>query len=128
MYVCMYGPICKNEHIVCSQGLESELRRLQEATLQGMEGFDEKLKRLFYLKIKSEIAVNQEELKILRLGAAILLEEEMLLKESQLNKRLEDKKNAKASLLATAPRNLIHTYVMYAHTVCLVCRLLWQAS
>ena len=97
-----------------------------------MEGFDEKLKRLFYLKIKSEIAVNQEELKILRLGAAILLEEEMLLKESQLNKRLEDKKNVKASLLATALRNLTHTYSCpvrtYVHTYCVSCVQITLAS
>ena len=68
---------------------------MQEATSQGMEAFDDKLKKLFYLKIRSEISINQEELKMLRLGAAVQRDEEMLVKEDELHKRLEMKKNEK---------------------------------
>ena len=77
------------------QSLEAELRRLQEATAQGLDGFDNRLKKLFHLKIKTEMAVNQEELKALRLGVALMTEREMAGKEEELHARLEESKNKK---------------------------------
>ena len=60
-----------------------------------MEGFDARLKKLFHLKIKTEMAVNQEELKALRLGVALMMERELGDKEEELYARLEDSKNKK---------------------------------
>ena len=83
------------------QSLEAELRRLQEASAQGLEGFDNRLKKLFYLKIRTEMAVNQEELKILRLGVALNTEREITDKEEELHARLEKSKNKKVGTSRT---------------------------
>ena len=82
-------------HSLSLQSLEAELRRLQEASAQGLEGFDSRLKKLFHLKIKTEMAVNQEELKVLRLGVALMTEREIADKEEELYTRMEESKNKK---------------------------------
>ena len=44
------------------RALEAELRKLQGSIMQGMEQFDERLSKLFHLKIKTEMAVHQASL------------------------------------------------------------------
>lgn len=41
------------------RALEAELRKLQGSIVQAMEQFDERLGKLFQLKIKTEMAVHQ---------------------------------------------------------------------
>lgn len=77
------------------KALEAELRKLQATITQGMEQFDERLQRLFELKIKTEAAIHQEELKVLHLLRSLLLEKQVTLKSKQLNQLLEEKKVSK---------------------------------
>ena len=76
-----------------------------------MQGFDDRLVKLFKLKLKTELAINQvcvilpsetcvhlpmqEELKILRLASSLLAEEEVNYKEELLNQNLVEYKNQK---------------------------------
>ena len=77
------------------KALEAELRKLQATITQGMEQFDERLHKLFELKIKTETAIHQEELKFLHLTRSLLLEKQVILKSKQLNQLLEEKKVSK---------------------------------
>ena len=80
------------------KALEAELRKLQLSIAQGMEQFDERILKLFQLKIKTEMAILQQQLMILCLTRALLSEEEVTEKEIQLNQLLEEKKVTKVSL------------------------------
>lgn len=77
------------------QSLEAELNKLQAGIVQSMEQFDERVIKLFQLKIRTEMAIHQEELKVLRLSRALLIEEEITLRGRQLNQLLENKKVSK---------------------------------
>lgn len=63
-----------------------------------MQNFDDRLVKLFRVKLKTELAINQEELKILRLAASLLTEEEINKKEELLNQKLVEYKNQKVHL------------------------------
>ena len=80
------------------KALEAELRKLQASIVQGMEQFDERILRLFQLKIKTEMAIHQQELMILCLTRALLSEEEVIEREIQLSKVLEENKIKKVRL------------------------------
>lgn len=91
------------------KALEAELRKLQSSILQAMEQFNERLHKLFRLKIKTEMSIQQEELKILRLARALLVEEEVTMREDQLNRLLDEKKVAKVAVggaITTAKRHV----------------------
>ena len=88
------------------KSLEAELNKLQTSIVQGMEQFDERVLKLFQLKIRSEMAIHQEELKVLRLSRALLVEFEITMRGKQLNQILEDKKVGKVHTLCT----YVHTY------------------
>jgi len=77
------------------KSLEAELHKLQEGIVQGLDQFDERVHKLFQLKIRSEMAVHQEELKVLRLSRSLLVEDETGLRAKQLNQVLEEKKVTK---------------------------------
>lgn len=77
------------------KALEAELRKLQASIDQGMEQFDERLLKLFQLKIKTDMTIHQQELMMLFLTRTILSEEEVTEREAQLNKALEEKKITK---------------------------------
>ena len=77
------------------KALEAELRKLQMSIAQGMEQFDERILKLFQLKIKTEMAVLQQELMILCLTRVMLSEEEVTEKDIRLNQLLEEYKAIK---------------------------------
>ena len=89
------------------KALEAELRKLQASIVQGMEQFDERILKLFQLKIKTEMAILQQELMMLCLTRALLSEEEVTERETQLNKVLEEKKIVKVSFNAWRSVRLI---------------------
>lgn len=76
--------------------LETELRKLQSIIQDSMTGFDDMLNVVFMKKIKVMMVVYQEELKILRLRASLLFEEELETQEMELNRLLDHKKAMKA--------------------------------
>ena len=68
--------------------------------------FDETLQMLFNRKIKAEMVIYQEELKILRLRYSLLLEEELNNREEELTDTLEFKKEMKVTLSPTVSERL----------------------
>lgn len=80
------------------KALEAELRKLQASITQGMEQFDERILKLFQLKIKTEMTIHQQELMVLCLTRALLTEEEVTQREIQLSRVLEELKISKVRL------------------------------
>ncbi|XP_022080756.1 cilia- and flagella-associated protein 43-like [Acanthaster planci] len=76
--------------------LEAELKKIQTIIADTTSNFDDRLTDLFHRKIKTEMVIYQEELKILRLNRELLIEEELDAQEEELNRRLETKKALKA--------------------------------
>ena len=80
------------------KAFEAELRKLQVSIVQEMDQFDERILKLFHLKIKIEMAIHQQELMMLCLTRALLTDEEVTQKEIQLGTVLEEKKISKVRL------------------------------
>ncbi|CAJ1067274.1 cilia- and flagella-associated protein 43 isoform X2 [Xyrichtys novacula] len=70
------------------QLLEGEIKKLQAATKDATERFDEMVKQLFERKLKCEMAVQQEELKITYLAYSVLIKREMRNRELELKVKL----------------------------------------
>ncbi|XP_025129571.2 cilia- and flagella-associated protein 43 isoform X2 [Bubalus bubalis] len=73
------------------KSLETEMKKLQNSIQEGTQNFDEHLKRLFERRVKAEMVVNQEELKINNLIFSLLLDEEISSRETFLNNYLARK-------------------------------------
>ncbi|XP_076829896.1 cilia- and flagella-associated protein 43 isoform X2 [Brachyhypopomus gauderio] len=71
------------------KALEVEMKKLQTWIIDATLAFDETLHELFERKVKSEMAIYQEELKITNLALSLLTEEEVLTREKELNFKLE---------------------------------------
>ena len=92
------------------KALEAELRKLQMSIAQAMEQFDERILKLFQLKIKTEMAILQQELMMLCLIRALLSEEEVIEKDIRLNQELEEYKSIKVGV----PIQINYTSYKYA--------------
>lgn len=93
------------------KSLETELKKLQSGISEATAAFDEKLNQLFQRKVKTEMVVYQEDLKILRLIVSVLTESELDTQELELTRRMNetrDKKTQTASTLAEAKREVDH--------------------
>ncbi|XP_008588228.1 PREDICTED: WD repeat-containing protein 96-like isoform X4 [Galeopterus variegatus] len=77
------------------KSLEAELKKLQTSIQESTQNFDDYLKRLFERRVKAEMVVNQEELKINNLVFSLLLNEELSSRESFLNNYLTKKQEEK---------------------------------
>ncbi|XP_076982056.1 cilia- and flagella-associated protein 43 isoform X2 [Tamandua tetradactyla] len=77
------------------KSLEAELKKLQNSIQESTQNFDEYLKRLFDRRVKAEMVVNQEELKISNLVFSLLLDEELNTREICLNNYLARKQEEK---------------------------------
>ncbi|XP_077865529.1 LOW QUALITY PROTEIN: cilia- and flagella-associated protein 43-like [Saccoglossus kowalevskii] len=87
--------------------LDAELKKIQTTLADTTANFDDKLTDLFHKKIKTEMVINQEELKIVRLQYSLLQEEELQTKEFELNRRLksrQSKKNSTGTSVHTAKK------------------------
>ena len=80
------------------KALEAELRKLQMSIAQTMEQFDERILKLFQLKITTEMAILQQELMMLCLTRALLSEEEVIEEDIRLNQELEEYKSIKVGV------------------------------
>ncbi|KAK5854131.1 hypothetical protein PBY51_015227 [Eleginops maclovinus] len=69
--------------------VETEMKKLQASTKEATDRFDETLTKLFEKKVKCEMAIYQEELKITYLVYSILIEDEMRNREQELKLKLE---------------------------------------
>uniref|UniRef100_A0A8C5UTN9 Cilia- and flagella-associated protein 43 n=1 Tax=Microcebus murinus TaxID=30608 RepID=A0A8C5UTN9_MICMU len=70
------------------KSLEAELKKLQNSIQETTQNFDDNLKKLFERRVKAEMVVNQEELKINNLVFSLLLDEELSSRELFLNNYL----------------------------------------
>ncbi|XP_040848093.1 cilia- and flagella-associated protein 43 [Ochotona curzoniae] len=77
------------------KSLEAELKKLQNSIQESTQSFDDHLKRLFERRVKAEMVVNQEELKINNLVFSLLLDEELNYRELFLNNYLTRKQEEK---------------------------------
>ncbi|XP_047681450.1 cilia- and flagella-associated protein 43 isoform X6 [Prionailurus viverrinus] len=77
------------------ESLEAEMKKLQNSIQESTQNFDEHLKRLFERRVKAEMVVNQEELKINNLVFSLLLDEEISSREAFLNNYLIKKQAEK---------------------------------
>nr|DBA30891.1 TPA: hypothetical protein GDO54_006819 [Pyxicephalus adspersus] len=75
--------------------LEAEMKKIQASIMETTQAFDDVLMRLFEKKVKCEMAIYQEELKISNLLYSILIEEEINTRVAQLNQILDRKRKQK---------------------------------
>uniref|UniRef100_A0A5F8GBA0 Cilia- and flagella-associated protein 43 n=1 Tax=Monodelphis domestica TaxID=13616 RepID=A0A5F8GBA0_MONDO len=81
------------------KSLDAELKRLQTSVYDTTQTFDKILKRLFGKKVKCDMVINQEELKIAIISFSLLIDEELLTRELELNSFLERKQSEKVILI-----------------------------
>ncbi|XP_030628306.1 cilia- and flagella-associated protein 43 [Chanos chanos] len=77
------------------KNLESEMKKLQTSIKDASQAFDDALMKLFEKKVKCEMVIYQEELKIANLVYSILIEDNILNRERDLEHRLETTKSLK---------------------------------
>uniref|UniRef100_A0A6I8QPX9 Cilia- and flagella-associated protein 43 n=2 Tax=Xenopus tropicalis TaxID=8364 RepID=A0A6I8QPX9_XENTR len=78
-----------------SKVLEAEMKKLQLSVIETTQSFDDVLARLFEKKVKSEMAIYQEELKINNLLFSLLIEEEINTRVAHLAHILDKKRKQK---------------------------------
>ncbi|KAJ8789491.1 hypothetical protein J1605_022018 [Eschrichtius robustus] len=78
------------------KSLETEMKKLQNSIQESTQNFDEHLKRLFERRVRAEMVVSQEELKINNLVFSLLLDEEISSREAFLNNYLARKQEEKS--------------------------------
>ncbi|XP_066549202.1 cilia- and flagella-associated protein 43 isoform X2 [Amia ocellicauda] len=88
----------KEEQEKYRKALEAELKKLQTSIKDATQAFDETLTRLFERKVKSEMAICQEELKIANLVYSTDMEEKLVIREKQLNHKLEQTRKIKQDI------------------------------
>lgn len=81
--------------------LEAELKKHQASIRDATSSFDENLTKLFFKKVKCEMVIYQEELKINSLIFAILNDEELCTREEQLHYFLDNLRKQKAASTET---------------------------
>ncbi|XP_074642124.1 cilia- and flagella-associated protein 43-like isoform X2 [Tubulanus polymorphus] len=89
--------------------LETELKKLQGFVEEGTAAYDDFLYNFFMKKVKTESVIYQEELKMLRLRYVMLIEEQMEIREAELNRLLDKKKQEKvfaAQLVSETRKNV----------------------
>ncbi|NWT35863.1 CFA43 protein, partial [Chroicocephalus maculipennis] len=79
------------------RALENELEKLEASIQETTKNFDETVCRLSERKVKSEMVIYQEELKIVNLVYALLLDEELDAREAGLHNFLMKKEKEKVS-------------------------------
>ncbi|XP_073507260.1 cilia- and flagella-associated protein 43 isoform X2 [Phyllobates terribilis] len=75
--------------------LEVEMKKIQASIMETTLAFDEILTKLFEKKVKCEMVIYQEELKISNLLFSILIEEEISIRAAQLNQIMDKKRKQK---------------------------------
>ncbi|XP_042358212.1 cilia- and flagella-associated protein 43 [Plectropomus leopardus] len=71
------------------KSMESEIKKLQASSRDATKRFDETLTKLFEKKVKCEMTIYQEELKITYLSFSVLVEDEMRNRELELKLKHE---------------------------------------
>ncbi|NXM28926.1 CFA43 protein, partial [Oxyruncus cristatus] len=91
------------------QTLETERKKLEASIQETTRNFDETVCKLSERKVKSEMVIYQEELKIVNLTCALLLDEELDTREAGLHNCLTKKKKEKVSYHLECYKNIVVT-------------------
>ncbi|NXP07885.1 CFA43 protein, partial [Thinocorus orbignyianus] len=83
------------------RALENELEKLEASIQETIKNFDETVCKLSERKVKSEMVIYQEELKIVNLVYALLLDEELDAREAGLHNFLVKKEREKVKIART---------------------------
>ncbi|XP_063784069.1 cilia- and flagella-associated protein 43 isoform X2 [Pseudophryne corroboree] len=75
--------------------LEAEMKKIQTSIMESTQAFDDILTRFFEKKVKTEMVIYQEELKIRNLLLSVLIEDEINTRAAQLNYILGTKRKQK---------------------------------
>lgn len=75
------------------------MKKLQQLLSEAEQSFNEILKQLFTKKLKVEMVIGQEELKIVRLQWSLMFQQALETKEQQLVAVIEHRKALKVRLL-----------------------------
>ncbi|XP_063194806.1 cilia- and flagella-associated protein 43 [Chroicocephalus ridibundus] len=94
------------------RALENELEKLEASIQETTKNFDETVCRLSERKVKSEMVIYQEELKIVNLVYALLLDEELDAREAGLHNFLmkKEKEKVKTARTILTAKNKIEAY------------------
>ncbi|XP_010078588.1 PREDICTED: WD repeat-containing protein 96, partial [Pterocles gutturalis] len=95
------------------RALENELKKIEASIQETTQNFDETVCRLSERKVKSEMVIYQEELKIVNLVYALLLNEELDTREAGLNHFLmkKEKEKIKTARTIQTTRKKIEAYI-----------------
>ncbi|NXW55762.1 CFA43 protein, partial [Eurystomus gularis] len=102
------------------RALENELKKLEDSIQETTQNFDEIVCKLSEKKVKLEMVIYQEELKIVNLIYALLLDEELDVRETGLHNFLTKKKKEKVKTARTiqTTKNKIEAYIdTYEHAI-----------
>ncbi|XP_074731329.1 cilia- and flagella-associated protein 43 isoform X1 [Strix uralensis] len=94
------------------RALENELKKLEASIQETTKNFDDTLCKLSEKKVKFEMVIYQEELKIVNLTYALMLDEELNTREAGLRNFLLKKEKEKVKIARTiqTTKNKIETY------------------
>ncbi|XP_009572136.1 PREDICTED: WD repeat-containing protein 96, partial [Fulmarus glacialis] len=95
------------------RSLENELKKLKASIQETTENFDETVCKLSERKVKLEMVIYQEELKIVNLVYALLLNEELDTREAGLHNFLmkKEKEKVKTARTIQTTKNKIEAYI-----------------
>ncbi|KAM6130290.1 cilia- and flagella-associated protein 43 [Phoenicopterus ruber ruber] len=95
------------------KALENELKKLKASIQETTQNFDETVCKLSERKVKLEMVIYQEELKIVNLVYALLLDEELDTREAGLHNFLMKKEKEKVKIASTiqSTKNKIEAYI-----------------
>ncbi|KAM6092199.1 cilia- and flagella-associated protein 43 isoform 2-T3 [Theristicus caerulescens] len=95
------------------RALENELKKLEASIQETTQNFDETVCKLSERKVKLEMVIYQEELKIVNLVYALLLNEELDTREAGLHNFLmkKEKEKVKAARTIQTTKNKIEAYI-----------------
>ncbi|KAM6265813.1 cilia- and flagella-associated protein 43 [Porphyrio hochstetteri] len=95
------------------RGLKNELKKLEASIQETTQNFDETVCKLSERKVKLEMVIYQEELKIVNLVYALLLDEELDTREAGLHNFLmkKEKEKVKTARTIQTTKNKIEAYM-----------------
>ncbi|XP_010283130.1 PREDICTED: WD repeat-containing protein 96, partial [Phaethon lepturus] len=95
------------------RALENELKKLEASIRETTQNFDETVCKLSERKVKLEMVIYQEELKIVNLVYALLLDEELSTRETGLHNFLmkKEKEKVKTARTIQTTKNKIEDYI-----------------
>uniref|UniRef100_A0A8C3N840 Uncharacterized protein n=1 Tax=Geospiza parvula TaxID=87175 RepID=A0A8C3N840_GEOPR len=103
------------------QFLRNEWNKIEASIKETTQNFDEIVRKLSEKRLKSQMVIYQEELKIVNLIYTLLLDEELDTREAGLHKFLMKKKKEKVKSFLPHPQNLEHGFMKQFYILSVLC-------